>query len=67
MILSIGAIIEDYPDSYPFPSCLIWTKVANKRILHIVVGFDGMNIYIISVYIPDKTKFERNFKIRRRL
>lgn len=31
-----GEIIEQYPNDYPFPSCLIFAK--GKRPLHIVCG-----------------------------
>lgn len=59
-----GEIIEDYPNDYPFPSCLIWAKGSNTKIIHIVVSSDDESIYIISVYIPDETKFKDDFKIR---
>ena len=61
-----GEIIEEYPDSYPFPSCLIWARLMNDKIIHIVVGCDQKSIYIISVYIPNELKFEKEFKIRRK-
>lgn len=60
-----GEIIEKYPNDYPFPSCLIWAKFADNKIIHVVVGYNGNSIYVISVYIPDETKFKENFKVRR--
>lgn len=55
-----------YPEDYPNPSCLIFGHTVDDRILHIVAGCDNMNIYIITTYYPDTTKFEENLKIRRR-
>ena len=55
--IATGEIIEDYPDDYPNPSCLIFGYNVNGRILHIVAGCDNINIYIITAYYPDTKKF----------
>ncbi len=47
--ITTGEIIEDYPDDYPNPSCLIFGYTVNNRILHIVAGCDSINIYHNSV------------------
>ena len=39
-----GEIIENYPDDFPHPSCLIFGYTINNRILHIVAGCDTINI-----------------------
>ena len=31
-----GEIIEQYPDDYPFPSCLIFGYSVDNRIIHVV-------------------------------
>ena len=36
--IATGEIIEDYPEDYPNPSCLIFGYNVNGRILHIVAG-----------------------------
>lgn len=64
--IATGEIIEDYPDDFPNPSCLIFGYALNNRILHIVAGCDKTNVYIITVYYPDANKFEDNLKIRRK-
>lgn len=51
--IATGEIIEDYPDDYPNPSCLIFGYNVNGHILHIVAGCDNINIYIITAYYPD--------------
>ena len=33
-----GEIIEEYPNDFPNPSCLIFGYNINKRILHIIAG-----------------------------
>ena len=64
-----GEIIEDYPDDYPFPSCLIFGSIESGRILHVVVSInDGISkiLNIITVYVPNDTVFEEDMKTRRR-
>lgn len=61
-----GEIIEEYPDDYPNPSCLIFGYTVNKQILHIVVGCDRLVIYIITAYFPDTKVFQYDLKTRRR-
>lgn len=60
-----GEILEEYPDDYPHPSCLIFGHTADDRTLHIVVGMDDNDIYIITAYIPTLLKFEPDLKTRR--
>ena len=59
--IATGEIIEDYPDDYPNPSCLIFGYSVNGHILHIVAGCDNINIYIITAYYPD-TRFKDSKK-----
>ena len=61
-----GEIIEDYPDDYPNPSCLIFGYNISGQILHIVAGCDSINVYIITAYYPDTNKFENDLKTRRK-
>ena len=61
-----GEIIEDYPDDYPNPSCLIFGYNISGQILHIVAGCDSINVYIITTYYPDTNKFENDLKTRRK-
>ncbi|MFH1673329.1 MAG: DUF4258 domain-containing protein [Pseudomonadota bacterium] len=62
--LSTGQVIEDYPDDYPFPSCLVLGYCGEKP-LHIVCSIGQDNLWVITVYIPDPNKWENNFKTRR--
>ena len=60
-----GEIIEDYPADFPLPSCLI-LGIANKNPIHVVVAQDEEEIVIISVYRPNLSKFEPDFRTRRK-
>ena len=62
--IETGEIIEDYPEDYPFPSCLILGK-SGETIIHIVASIDGDMIYLITAYVPDPDKWEDDFKTRK--
>ncbi|MCS4542161.1 MAG: DUF4258 domain-containing protein [Euryarchaeota archaeon] len=54
-----GEIIEDYPNDFPFPSCLILGKDEKGRPIHSVWAFaEKYNIAIlITAYIPAINKW----------
>ena len=60
-----GEIIEQYPDDYPFPSCLILGSAQSGLPLHVVIGTDMETIWIITAYYPDKDSWSSDFKHRR--
>ena len=60
-----GEIIEQYRDDFPFPSCLIFGKTINGKILHVVASDEGTGSRIITAYFPDNIKFEDDLKTRR--
>lgn len=60
-----GEIIEQYPDDFPFPSCLIFGQSMNGKILHVVASDEGTGSRIITAYFPDNIKFEDDLKTRR--
>lgn len=60
-----GEIIEQYPDDFPFPSCLILGKTINEQYIHIVMSNEGTMSRIITAYYPDKNKWSSDFKIRK--
>ena len=59
-----GIIIEQYPDDYPYPSCLI-LGYAHNTPLHIVVGFGNDKLWLITTYKPDVDKWEDDFITRK--
>lgn len=60
-----GEIIEQYPDDFPFPSCLICGFDANGALIHIVASDEGTVSRIITAYYPDTNKFKDDLKTRR--
>lgn len=60
-----GEIIEDYPNDYPHPSCLIFGYGIDKKVIHVVAGYDGNNLFIITAYYPNTEKFLDDLKTRR--
>lgn len=62
--IAAGEIIESYDDDFPHPSCLI-LGFENKSPLHVVCGCDGSTVFVVTAYVPDKTKFESDFKTRK--
>lgn len=61
-----GEIIEDYPEDYPYPSCLILGKV-NEKYLHIVCGINEKTneLWFITAYYPDTERWNEGFRYRK--
>lgn len=62
--INSGEIIEQYPEDYPFPSCLILGN-SNEKIIHIVASIDDGIMYIVTAYIPSADKWENDWKTRK--
>lgn len=60
-----GEIIEQYPDDYPFPSCLIFGYAEDGRVIHVVASDEGTAGRIVTVYFPNLDKFQEDLKTRR--
>lgn len=60
-----GEIIEQYPDDFPFPSCLVFGYTTDNRIIHAVISSEGEFGRIITAYIPNTTKFKDDLKTRK--
>ncbi len=61
-----GEMIEEYPDDSPYPSCLILGQTAEGRPLHIVCApvTAERKLVIITVYRPDPTRWDPEFRRR---
>ena len=59
-----GNIIEQYPDAYPHPACLILGIVRNMPV-HVVVGHGSGYIWVITAYKPDETEWTNDFSTRK--
>ena len=65
-VLLEGEIIEDYPDDKPFHTALFlgWSQ---GNPFHVVTALHSLSGYcfVITVYRPDLTHFETDYKTRR--
>ena len=60
-----GIIIEEYPDDFPFPSCLILGYNIKNIPKHIVMSEEGTASHIITSYIPTLDKWEFGYEKRK--
>lgn len=60
-----GRIIEDYPDHYLGPACLILGWTADHKPLHVLCS-DQTIVDIITVYEPDLIHWEADLMTRRK-
>lgn len=63
--ISAGEIIENYPDDFPHPSCLIFGYTVKNKVIHVVAGSNGEYVWIITAYYPNTIKFEDDLKTRK--
>ncbi|MDT8316701.1 MAG: DUF4258 domain-containing protein [bacterium] len=61
-----GDIIEDYPDDKRGHSCLMLGFSQIKRPVHVVCSPRDEFLWIITAYIPEEDKWEKDFKTRKR-
>ena len=64
-VICHGEIIEQYPDAFPYPACLILGNGLNELIVHVVCGSNGAILKIITAYYPDDETFGKSGKIRK--
>ena len=60
-----GEIIEQYPDDFPFPSCLVYGVSSDNRVIHVVMSNEKSGSRIITAYFPDIYKWEEDLKTRK--
>ena len=60
-----GEIIENYPDDYPYPSCLIFGRDKNAQALHVVCGTSETELWLITAYRPSLEIWEEDLKTRK--
>ena len=64
-VIRNGEIIEEYPEDFPFPSCLILGKSIFGRPLHTVVSLENSQIYLITAYFPNSDEWESDMRTRK--
>ncbi len=60
-----GLIIEQYPEDYPYPSCLILGKNMRGQSIHVCMSDEGSASRIITAYYPDSTKWNSDYSERK--
>ncbi len=65
-VVEAGEVIEDYPDAYPTPACLILGFNTIGEPIHSVWSYDRIrqSAKLITVYRPDPNRWV-NWSIRR--
>ena len=65
-VLANGEAIADYPNDQPSPSRLVLGTVGNRAV-HVVVAYNEREdeTIVITVYEPDPTLWEPDFRRRR--
>ncbi len=63
-----GEIIEEYPGDRPYPSCLVYGDTFGGEPVHSVWAYNEESGFavIITVYRPDPTRWEPDWKTRRK-
>lgn len=59
-----GEIVEQYPDDYPYPSCLL---LGGNPALHVVCGQGPDEVWMITAYHPDPAEWEDDLKTRKKV
>lgn len=62
--LTNGEIIEQYPNDYSYPSCLVLGFLDEKPI-HVCVGLGEGKLWIVTAYYPNHDEWEDDFMTRK--
>jgi hypothetical protein len=60
-----GEIIEEYPNDYPYPSCLVLGLSPAGKHLHIVCGMSENTLWLITAYYPNPDEWSGDFSVRK--
>ena len=64
--IQTGEIIDQYPDDYPYPSCLVLGITIAGKYLHVVCGRGVDEVWMISAYHPNPAEWEDDLKTRKK-
>ena len=61
-----GKLIEDYPEAFPHPACLVLGVLENKKPVHAVWAHEDRSGYsvLITTYRPDPARWSMDFQKR---
>jgi len=57
-----GRILEEYEDTGRGKSCLLAGFANSGKPIHVVCGYNGNNLVIVTVYIPTPPKFKNPYE-----
>jgi len=60
-----GEIIEQYPNAFPYPACLILGTKTNNIYIHVVAGYGDGFVWIVTAYEPEENEWANGFKHRK--
>lgn len=63
--INTGKIIEQYPDDFPYPSCLVLGLTVQKLFLHVVCGVADDVLWLITAYYPSTNEWDSTFTRRK--
>ena len=63
-VVSVGEVIEDYPDDVRGQSCLLCAVGIDGRPLHVVCAPTPDYLAIITAYVPEQGAWSDDFKKR---
>ena len=65
-VLTQGEVIESYAEDARGQSCLVMKIVSAGRVIHVVCSPKKDYLTIITAYLPNKRKWEKDMKTRKR-
>ena len=65
-VVETGVVVEDYPNDFPYPSCLL-LGIAGTTPVHAVVAMNVStgDCIVVTVYVPDPARWSPDFKTRK--
>jgi hypothetical protein len=66
VVIKTGDLVQEYPEDKPYPSSLL-LAFSEGQPVHVLVARDPLTrrCYIVTVYVPDPTRWESDFRRRR--
>ncbi len=64
-VLRNGEVIEQYPDDYPYPSCLELGLSISGKPLHVRCAISNDKLWVITAYYPTTDKWNNDMKTRK--
>lgn len=63
-VISVGEVVEDYPEDMRGHSCLMLGFGDEMRSIHIVCSPKDEYLAVITAYLPDEDEWSDDFRVR---